>query len=148
MEEQLVTTPTELKSMINSYRRRMAGDRELYLYYEEKYRTWHPEAWRETSHLLVVRSRFWRGEILRAKHNLARYMRGEPLITQRKFVIPQSKAGDWGTHDLLETENALAAVLEDRQPAVLGQLDDQYYKMCVRNLRSTADYIERYTYGG
>jgi len=149
MADQLATTPDELKAAIGEYRLRMAEDYRLYEIYKGKFLPWYPEAWAQISHLLIVQARFWQGETLRAKHNLARYMRGEPLEEQRKFVSMQFEDdGKWVIGEIENVENALAIALEARVPKALEKLDNEYYQMCVAGLRQTADYIERYTYGG
>lgn len=149
MEEQLAMTPEELKSAMGEYRQRMAEDHKLYEIYKKKFWLWWPEAWSQVSHLLIVQTRYWQGEALRAKHNLARYMRGEPLEEQRKFVSMQFEDNEhWVRGEIENVENALAIALEARTPKALEKLDNEYYQLCVAGLRQTADYIERHTYGG
>lgn len=126
-------------------------DRELYLYYKKMYVPWYPEAWKEVSALLISRTNYWRGEMLRVKHNLARYMRGEdPKLSPRHVLgwLDDRSIIAGVDAELRNIESALAATLEDNQAAEIAQLNDDYYKFCINTLANTREFIQKHTYGG
>lgn len=148
MEQQIATTPTELKSLIDSYRHNIAKDHELYLENQKIYYPWYPEQWQAAKRVLIARAHYWRGEMLRGKHNLARYMRGEELKPQYKHVMMMIDDTETINTDLANLENSLQQCLEKNTRPEIAHLNENYLKLCTDNLHMMGRYIERHTYGG
>lgn len=148
-DPQVVTNAAELKTVIDGYRHKISADHQLYNQYKAIYWPWYPEEWEAVKSALIARANYWRGEMLRAKHNVARYMRGEDLKEQRQFAR-QSIEGDmnWLDHELATLEDALATALEPASSPAWDKVNNTYLKLCTDTVAKEAEHIERYTYGG
>ena len=147
MTDQVITTGPELKETIDSYRRKIAVERDLYLYYEKFLPAWHPSEWESVKRYLIARAHYWRGEMLRAKHNLARYIRGEELKLQPCFVVMNIEDQDVN-QVLEEIEASVNETLNSKANPVMIRLAESYLSTCISSIKHETEYIERHTYGG
>lgn len=147
METKVATNAEELSEIIADYRRRIERTKRLDDSYHEMYWPVYPEAYEAVHEALKARARYWRGEIIRAKHNLARYMRGEELKLQRRYIVGDMESG-YFKQELDGLQNSIVTLEEDREPVELARLDMDYYKLQCRGIKSSAKNTERYIYGG
>lgn len=147
--QEVVTSAAELKTIIDGYRYKVSADHKLYDECKAMYWPWHPEQWDAAKAALVARANYWRGEMLRAKHNVARYMRGEDLKVQHRHVL-DSIEGDmnWLDHELVAMQNALADALAPGQHPAWEKVNNTYLALCTKGVVNEAEHITRYTYGG
>lgn len=147
METKVATNAEELRAIMADYRQRIQRTKTLDEDYRKMYWPWFPEAWEAVDEALKVRARYWRGEIIRAKHNLAHYMRGEDLELQHRHIV-QNMESDWFKQELDWLQNSIAICEENRQPIELARSDLEYYRLQCRDMKADAKHTERYIYGG
>lgn len=153
MESQVATTPQELKAVIDELRRLIAVDHKMYLEYKEWLWPMYPNEWQAVKDALIIRSRWYRGEMLRAKHNVARYMRGEEPKNQR---LMDKDDPDWVDHDIRELHNSLVDWIDTgkktyRTPEakkISNELTYSMLEMSIESLNRTSRWLEKSTYGG
>lgn len=68
---------SELEMLMASFRRKIAADKQLYGEYRAWLYPWYTEPWQAVDGAITARARYYHGEVLRAKHNIAHYIRGE-----------------------------------------------------------------------
>jgi hypothetical protein len=134
---------SELKTTIDEFRRRLANDRQLYRYYKGVLYPWYPEPWAAAGAAIIARAQYWRGEMLRSKQNLARYIRGEEEKRQHTFV--NGIIENLG-FELKALESSLQAC--ETESGVMLQLAQSQLTWDIDSLLTTAKHIEHYTYGG
>lgn len=174
MIELLPLTPSELQDHIADLRKKVAADRQTYGEYRALLWPSYEEWWDAVGSALIARVNFYRGEVLRAKHNIARYMTGEPTKPLRPWMLDFVAELDG---DIARLHNAIAemqgyaeelkAFNEDGQPATQEQLDNpksiskEYWKtsmlynlsivgidLALIGLKDSKEFYEKYTYAG
>jgi len=117
------------------------------------------EVWGPVSKVIIAHANFYRGEILRAKHNLARYMRGDEPVEQKKFVwfwVNDVQHAVESVYDSVEQNDAAYARLEklprENPKYELAQsmfnLADSTLEANKNYLKDLTETLTRYTYGG
>lgn len=155
-EPQIITMPAQLQAYIDEMRRRIAADKQRYEEHHKWLYPWHPDLWAVVAGALIARARYYRGEILRAKHNVARYMRGEEPTKQMPHVQFWVDSVDveleelrTALEDALSWDGQRKAQYANAEVAKsMEEMSNSLLQASSSQLKKTKDLIERYTYGG
>lgn len=147
MELEAATTVEQLEEVIRECRVRILNTKKLHDYYHSYLWPWRPEAWEAVDEAIKTQARYWRGEIIRAKHNLARYMRGEELQLQRKYFVHTTQ-NTWLRDDLATLDFAIDLEEDPDRPEIMGKSDREYYLICCDSIKNDTEYVRRFIYAG
>lgn len=145
----LPTTTAELQELIAELRKKVAHDQQLHEEYKAVFWPWFPNEYEAVKAALAARSRWYNGEILRAKHNLARYIRGEKL--KQTLWIWTSVAEGLGDA-IIDLNNAVYEWEHVSEKPTNQELWNELAKsnldMALWSLNRDREELERTTYGG
>lgn len=158
--EAATLTPQDMQQRIAELRAVVLADKKLYdecksrpTYYDGI------EIWKPVARLIIAHANFYRGEMLRAKHNMARYMRGDEPTEQKKFVwfwagelehtvdsIYESMAQQDETFRL--SQRVPRESPKDQLMTAMLELGNSVIQMEQSMVKDLTDTLERYTYAG
>ena len=169
----MVLTPAELQQTITELRAKVAANRETYGQYRAALYPFWTEPWEAVAVAIIARVAYYRGEVLRAKHNLARYMRGEDAQEPRSYMdmwLPmldddlvklhnsvvevQNATGklkqfnSWGHAVPLDNLDDSTIDFEDWRWSGLYYLAEMGLRLELDNLQDLKEIFERNTYAG
>jgi hypothetical protein len=148
-EAPLLTTPAELQEHIAEVRKKIAHDQQLHEEYKAVFWPWYPAEYEAVKAALAARSRWYNGEILRAKHNLARYIRGEKLKQTLWLWVTVVEGLDNAIVDLNNAVVEFEQVGEKPSNQELwNQIAKSNLEMALHSINSDRETLERTMYGG
>lgn len=128
--------PVDLKAYILEQRQLIDADRRLYADWKPHLAKWSTELWKAVAATLKARSRYHRGEIVRAKHDLQRFALGED----------PRKPSHWGAMNCDWADIYLGQI--DTEGFMDGFKDQAEIQLKVDQFNDLAKDLERITYGG
>lgn len=147
-----VTNTEELQAIITDFRKNIQADKKTYEEWRQWLQPWDPDVWGPVAGVLKARANYFKGEILRAKHNLRHYMLYEPITKQRSFIE------NWVStlnNELTELQKAINNARESYQKTLLSDkqsakkvynINRSLVDMHLDNLQQLKSLMEKYIY--
>lgn len=153
-------TPQDMQQRIAKLRAVVVADKKLYDECREQPKYYDGlEIWKSVSKLIIAHANFYRGEMIRAKHNVARYMRGDEPTEQIKLAWLW--AGDMlyaieSVYDSMERQEEMFRFSQglpheshkQELIAAMLELGNEIIQMEQSIIKNLTDTLERYTYAG
>lgn len=158
--EAVTLTPQDMQQRIAELRAVVLADKKLYDDCKERPKYYDGiEVWKAVSRLIIVHANFYRGEMLRAKHNMARYMRGDEPTEQLRLAWFWAEDLHYtveNIYDSMERQDETFRFSQglpresQKQELVTAMLElgNGIIQMEQSMIKDLTDTLERYTYAG
>lgn len=151
--------PPNLLGYIDKLRRLIAADRKRYSEFKAYLYPTYPDLWEPVGEMLKARARFFRGEIIRAKHDTQRFALGEDPPQPTKFG---QMVCDWGTKYIYELPEEIQSLNDSWEylqqqkitdnfhveiADIIWRIDEWLLENCREGIKGVTKDLERITYG-